>query len=387
MPHFPKPFFRRSRRVWSVQIDGKQVNLGPDRKQAFARYHVLMRGHHKEIQDEPVVVVLESFLDWTQQNTAPRTYDWYRRHAQIFLNFIPADLLTGQLTPNHFTQLFAQHPRWSGTTRHGMCRAIQRAFNWAEEQRLVERSPIAKMKKPKCKARDVVITPAEFDHLLELGKGEHFKELLITAWETGARPQELTRVEARHIDLMHGRWVFPIEESKGKKMPRVVYLSDQALHITRKLVLRHPQGPLFRNEKGEPWNQHSLACAFGRLKIALGLERMKELGLMPKRLPRFYADKLPPEKRQAAREVREKEIYERRKAHYKLARQHGRKYCLYHFRHSWATRALQRGLDPLTVAILMGHSDPSMLAKVYQHVAHDPEYMRCAARRATGTNG
>ena len=25
--------------------------------------------------------------------------------------------------------------------------------------------------------------------------------------------------------------------------------------------------------------------------------------------------------------------------------------------------------------------------KVYQHVAHDPLYMRSAARRATGTNG
>ena len=64
---------------------------------------------------------------------------------------------------------------------------------------------------------------------------------------------------------------------------------------------------------------------------------------------------------------------------------HGRKYCVYPIRHSWATRALQRSLDPLTVAILMGHSEPSMLAKVYQHVAHDPEYTRAAAERATGS--
>lgn len=383
MPHFPKPFFRRSRRVWAVQLDGKQVNLGPDRKQAFARYHVLMHGRQKEMCDELVVVVLESFLDWVQQNLATRTYDWYRRHAQILLNAIPADLVTSQLTPNHFTQLFAKHPRWSSTTRHGMCRAIQRAFNWAEEQRLIERSPIAKMKKPKCQAREVVITQSEFTHLLELTKGERFKDLLITAWETGARPQELTRVEARHVDLVHHRWIFPIAESKGKKMPRIVYLSDEALLITRKLLLRHPQGALFRNENGEPWNQHSLACAFGRIKLALGFEKMRELGVMPKRLPRFYADKLPPEKREAARTARAKEIYERRKSICKLARQHGRKYCLYHFRHSWATRALQRGLDPLTVAILMGHSDPSMLAKVYQHVAHDPVYMQGAMRRAT----
>lgn len=387
MIRFPKPFFRPSRGHWYVQLDGQQINLGPDRKRAYAQYRVLMDGRLEGVPDERVIPVLDAFLEWAQRNTAPATYGWYQRHIQSFAPSIPSKLRISELTPNHLTQLFAKQPRWGSTVRNSVCRAVQRAMNWAEGEKIIRHSPLAKMKKPPCKTREVVIMPAEFEHLMELAKGENFKELLTAAWETGARPKELTRVEARHVDLVHGRWVFPIEESKGKKRPRVVYLSDNLLLLTRKLILRHPQGPLFRNEKGEPWNQHSLACAFGRLKIALGLERLKELGLMPNRLPRFNADKLPPEKRQAARETREKEIYERRKAFYKLARQHGKKYCLYHFRHSWATRALQRGLDPLTVAILMGHSDPSMLAKVYQHVAHDPVYMRTAARRATGTNG
>lgn len=387
MPQFPKPFYRASRLLWYVQIDGKQINLGPDKQQAFDRYHKLMQGRLRGVQDEAVVAVLDAFLDWAQQNNAPRTYDWYQRHIQEFVRFIPAELRVSQLTPNHFTRLFADRPRWSSTTRNSVCRAVQRAFNWAEEQQLIERSPIARMKKPRCKRREVVISQAEFDHLLELTKGKNFRELLVTAWETGARPQELTRVEARHVDLANERWVFPIEESKGKRMPRIVYLSDVVLHITRKLILRHPQGPLFRNEKGEPWNQHSLACGFGRLKIALGFERMKELGITLDRPPRFNAEKVPLARRAAAKAEQEKKLYERRKALWKLARQHGRKYCLYHFRHSWATRALQRGLDPLTVAILMGHSDPSMLAKVYQHIAHDPAYMRAAARKATGTTG
>jgi integrase len=112
---------------------------------------------------------------------------------------------------------------------------------------------------------------------------------------------------------------------------------------------------------------------------------MKELGVSLERLPRFTTKKITPEKRAAAKRDHERKLYERRKALWRLARKHGRKYCLYNFRHSWATRALQRGLDPLTVAILMGHSDPSMLAKVYQHVAHAPEYMRTAVLRATGT--
>ena len=36
------------------------------------------------------------------------------------------------------------------------------------------------------------------------------------------------------------------------------------------------------------------------------------------------------------------------------------------------------------VAILMGHSDPSMLSKVYQHVALNPAHMLTQAKRAVG---
>ena len=42
MPHYPKPFFRAPRGLWYVQLDGRQVNLGPDRDEAFRRYHDLM---------------------------------------------------------------------------------------------------------------------------------------------------------------------------------------------------------------------------------------------------------------------------------------------------------------------------------------------------------
>jgi hypothetical protein len=30
VPDYPKPFFRAPRGLWYVQIDGRQVNLGPD---------------------------------------------------------------------------------------------------------------------------------------------------------------------------------------------------------------------------------------------------------------------------------------------------------------------------------------------------------------------
>jgi site-specific recombinase XerD len=60
------------------------------------------------------------------------------------------------------------------------------------------------------------------------------------------------------------------------------------------------------------------------------------------------------------------------------------RYSLYALRHSWATHALQKGVDPLTVAILMGHKDPSTLSRVYQHLSLNPSHMREQACRAVG---
>ena len=35
MTKFPKPFYRADRGLWYVQLDGKQIKLGPDRDNAF----------------------------------------------------------------------------------------------------------------------------------------------------------------------------------------------------------------------------------------------------------------------------------------------------------------------------------------------------------------
>jgi hypothetical protein len=39
MPHFAKPSFRTARSAWFVQLGARQIKLGPDKDQAFKRYH------------------------------------------------------------------------------------------------------------------------------------------------------------------------------------------------------------------------------------------------------------------------------------------------------------------------------------------------------------
>jgi len=385
MAHFPKPFFRKPRGLWYVQIDGKQYNLGPDKKQAHERYHDLMRNRPREKADVSLALgVIDAFLEWAKENKAPRTYEWYLRHLQAFARSIPPLLSVGQLKKHHLTACLAAQAGLNSTTKNGLCRAVCRCFQWAENEEIILRSPFRRVEKPKHQRRTVVISAEEYAFIRSCFPAECIQDLLVTAWETGARPQEIVAVEARHFDAANARWVFPAEESKGKRFPRVVYLNEAALGITRRLAGLHPEGPLFRNSDGEPWNRHSIACVFGRLQIVTGYRKMKELGIATEKPPRFkrhaFADKAALAK---ARKEQQRRLYECRKEADKLARQHGTKYSLYHFRHSWATRALQRGVDPLTVSILLGHADPSTLAKVYAHLAQDPDYLRKAAKKAT----
>ncbi len=84
---FPKPFFRSARKAWFVQVGGKQIKLGPDRDEAFRRYHEIMGQPdtpQAQVDSSSVVGVLDAFLDWCQKHKAGRTYDWYRDYLESF---------------------------------------------------------------------------------------------------------------------------------------------------------------------------------------------------------------------------------------------------------------------------------------------------------------
>ena len=76
-------------------------------------------------------------------------------------------------------------------------------------------------------------------------------------------------MEARYVDVRNQRWVFPESESKTD-IPRVVYLTDDALAITKRLILQYPVGPLFRNFRKKPWTTDAVNNAFTRVQIKLG---------------------------------------------------------------------------------------------------------------------
>jgi integrase/recombinase XerC len=338
MARFRQPFFRKSRGLWYVWHDGRQVNLGADKDTAFVKWHDLTVKAKRTITcrqtsaplERLVVVIVDEFLDWCQKHRSPDTYRWYKDRLNDFCKSIAPDLTVEQFKPHHVQKWVDAKENLASGSRRNLIAAAKRSMKWAEEQGYVDRSALSHMRKPACGRKEQVVSNTQFQAILDNTKDQQFKDLLTVSWETGCRPQESLRVEARHVDLSGERWVFPASESKGKKTSRVVYLSPKAVEISKQLMEKHPSGPLFRNVDGLPWTPDATNCRFQRIKKKLNT-----------------------------------------------------KFSLYALRHTWINRMLLRGVDAFTVAILAGHSDPSMLAKHYAHLSQAPGFLREQVRRVS----
>ncbi|WP_437207149.1 tyrosine-type recombinase/integrase [Planctomicrobium sp. SH664] len=387
MPKFAKPWFRASRGVWYVTLDGKQVNLGPDQAVAFDEYARLI-SQPKEVRQAPahsLPAVIDAFLGWLKPRRASDTFEWYRYRLERLARRYPT-IGASQLT-TAMVEDWVDEYSLSVTSRRNYFRAAKKCLKWARSRGLVKRNRIRDLEVPSGESREIVITADEYQDLLDNIRNPGVRDLVITTWETGCRPQESLRVEARHVDLPNQRWVFPKSESKNRKLSRVVYLTDAAAAITSRLAVAHPTGKLFRNSNGKPWKPDAVNDALLLARIRIGKRIMKQQGItISDEEIETFAKTLAPtcrvKQKKITKSARMLFVEARMKLTKKLAASLAPRYSLYALRHTWATNALQKGVDPLTTAILMGHSDPSTLSRVYQHVALNPVHMLSQARKA-----
>lgn len=409
MARKPSPWYWPERNGWFTILNGSRHSLGEhpkDLPQPTKRkgkwvapltietaFHALlaapqpqnsMRPAHRT--DLTVAELFEKFLDWTQKNKAPRTYEWYRDHLQSFLDRLaPKSLPATDLRPFHVVEWADDHSDWSDAYRRGAIIAVQRPFNWGEELGHITASPIKKIKKPQPQRRESHLTPEGFTELISnYPEGDPFRDLLLFAWHSGCRPQEAIHVEARHIHLDAECVVLPKEEAKGKRKGRVILLHGPAVGIVRRLLPLRATGKLFLNEDGKPWKRFAIANRFDRLVLAQGIARLKELGMEVEPLPRFNRRKYSnPAELTAAKKAHQQALVDRRKRILKLAREHGTKLAAYDLRHGFAQRMLESGANHLAVAELMGHSNGRMVAETYSHMNKATEHLREALRKAT----
>jgi len=384
MARRPKPWYRKGEKAWYVTINGKQINLGKNKKVAYEAFYDLMNKPEKSvIRSGSVAETVEHFLDWTKVNRAESTYQWYRDIVGRFLDAVPG-LQVSQLKPYH-VESWMDANQWGSEYRRACVTALKRVFNFAVKQEYIESNPLQNLEKPEAGSRDLVISPGEYKEILRCVPDRNFSDLLVLLWETGCRPQEATKARPKHVDLKVGSITFPPKEAPKGKKTRVIYLTDAALEIVQRNMFNDP---LFLNTNGVPWTAFAIDCRFKAMQLQMGKAEMKKRGIsVPDAEIDEFAAALPTAIKKRNGETVEKTNAElRREARDKLIRQKvapfTSKYYAYAFRHSYGYHAWTGGrVPPEEIAKLMGHASTDMLYKIYGHVERNPEYMRNAARR------
>lgn len=266
------------------------------------------------------------YLEWCKNHRSIRTTEWYTNYLKMFLTYpgiaeTPAD----QLKPYQVQEWIDSHgERWGDTYRGGAVITVKRVYHWADELGYMTENPVKKMKKPPAQRRKSYMKPEDYDAILnKMDDGDPFRDLLIFVWNVGCRPQEVRHIEHRHVNLEKGYILFPKEESKGKRQPRRILLNEIALEILKRHMEKNKEGKIFRNKRGTPWTKYAICNRMQRLSTMTGI-----------------------------------------------------KLCMYDARHGYATRKLKAKHGHLEIAATMGHTDGSMIAKVYSHIDEDVEHLR-----------
>lgn len=195
MPHSCKPFWRKDRQRWMVELDGKPVTLGPQPEgqhppkkgkkggwnppeAILAEFRRVMDERAKGKKPEParagtsVVGVLDAYLEWCQKHRKKETYHSYLERIQSFTTYLKnkklLHLTVEELRPFHVREWADSHESWSPGMKRGRMMAVQTAFNWALEEGKIERSPIIKMKKPGQGKRDTVLAVEEYQKAMKV---------------------------------------------------------------------------------------------------------------------------------------------------------------------------------------------------------------------------
>jgi len=268
-PH--KPWYRAPRQTWFVEIEGKQVVLakGPKaatRKEAWTAFNKLMERvdvPDPNAQQYSVVAIFGRFLAWTKKKKAPATYDQRKYFLKSFVNFKKVRTMRPErITVELVDDWLDAHPKWKNSRRHAIL-CIRSAFHWAVKRKRLTTNPITNIDIP---ARGRVLRYLNKDQreaIFEATKANSFKDLLTTLEQTGCRPGEASTVEAKHINLELGVWVLP--EHKTAKItgkPRTVFLNPVMLELSRTLMTKNPEGPIFLNHRKKPWNRNAIRCRF-----------------------------------------------------------------------------------------------------------------------------
>lgn len=331
-----RPWFRPSRGVWMVTHKNSQVNLGitdpgpAGKAAALALFRRLLAGESIAAPARPVGPAVAAYLAGLS-GLAPSSVRSYQSHLAAFVSAVGADRDAATLTAAVVEETSAR-AAWSSSTRNGYLGAVG-VFLSAAGVRLDRR-----LKRPPKESRGAaaVWTEEEFWRVCGACRGD-VRGVVQVLWHTGARPSEVFTLTAELVDWSRGTATLKKHKNAGKGKPRVIHFPPAAVAILRGQLAKHPTGPLFR--MGSRTKTPGAALTRPGLVKRLALARARA-GIT-------------------------------------------RPISAYGLRHSYITRALEKGFSAEQVAALVGNS-AAVIARVYSHVGANHDLMRRIADSLAG---
>lgn len=333
MARTPKPWFRKQTGWWMVTLGGRQHKLAQGRENktlARQEFHKLMliSAEAPESAEANVASICDAFLQWSERNQASETYRGYFFYVQSFCE-AAGYLPVRDLRPFHVTRWIEGKPSWGRTTQYNAVRSAVRVLNWAVKQGLLDNNPLKGMERPRPESRKSFLTDDEYRVLLRAAS-RPFKIFLMALRYTGARPSEVRELTWNQVH--EDRWVLQEHKTVRKTgKPRVIHLSRQMKSLMKCLQRESKSKYVFVNCRGQKWTTNAVRLQMTRLRRKIGL-------------------------RDDA--------------------------CVYELRHAYGTYGILNGVDPATLAELMGHVDTAMISRVYGHLAEQTEHLSAAAEKA-----
>ncbi|MBE3126327.1 MAG: site-specific integrase [Acidobacteria bacterium] len=188
---------------------------------------------------------------------------------------------------------------------------LSKALDWDK----LESFPLRKIKinlrdEPR---RERVLTREEEARLLAEA-APYLKPMITLALHTGMRQGEILKLRAEHVNLAYSSIVIPAENSKSKRARRIP-LNSAVLELLRPLL--KDQGFIFHKSRGEGF--HRIGCGF---KAACERAKIEDL--------RFHD-----------------------------------------LRHTFETRSLEGGANPVNIVKIMGHHSMSFSLDHYHHPSQE----------------
>lgn len=146
-----KPWKRSGSGIWYAEIDGKQINLGRDKKIAHAKFNERRQAVAEPNPVHSVITawaLLDRYLLWIADNRAPSSHAIKKYFLLDFSDSLPESLPATGILPLHVDSYFRSRPRIkSPSTRNSYITLLNGMFNWAIRYRLVSENPLARMEK------------------------------------------------------------------------------------------------------------------------------------------------------------------------------------------------------------------------------------------------